>query len=75
MKSRRLANDKVRRLNMSGVKYLRAVKSDQLRLHLSNIIIKRKEEEFKINLKIVCRISKITGWHCWLSLDVTALIK
>ena len=74
MKSRRLANDKVRRLHMSGVKYSRAVKLPQLFLRLYNILIKRKEENPKIKLKTVCKLAKITGRHLWLSLDVTALV-
>ena len=42
MKNIRLANDKVRRLNVSGVQSSRSVKLSQLCLRLSIIIIKRK---------------------------------
>ena len=74
MKYRRLANSKVRRLHMSGIQSLREVNLAQLCLRLSNILIKRKEEEYNIKLKKVCKIAKIIGRHWWITLDVTALI-
>ena len=51
MKERRLTNYKVRRLHMSGVQSSRAVNPAQLFLLLSNILMNRKEEYFKIKLK------------------------
>ena len=74
MKSRRLANDKVIRLHMSGVNYSRALKLAQLCLSLSNILIKIKEEESKIKIKTVCKLAKITGRHWWIPLDMAYLI-
>ena len=51
-----------------------AVKLAQLRLSLSNLLIKRKEENFKSKLKTVFKLSKIIGRNWWISLDVKALI-
>ena len=74
MKSRRLANEKFRRLHMSGVQLPISVKLTKPSLLLSTILIKRKEEDSKIEMKTVCNVAKITGRHLWISLDVTALI-
>ena len=74
MKDRRLADTKVKQLHMSGVQSSRAVKLDQLRLCLSNILIKRKEEDSKIKLKTLCKISNITGRHRWITIYVKYLI-
>ena len=74
MKSRRLANEKVGCLRMSGFQYSRAVKMAQLRLRLSNILTKRKEDNSKIKLKTVCKLAKIAGSNWWISLDVAVLI-
>ena len=74
MKVRSLANSKVRQLNMSGVQSLRAVKLAQLRLKLTNILIKKKEDNSKIKLNTVCKLAKITGQHWWITLDWSALI-
>ena len=73
MKERRLANYKVRRLHMSGVQSPRAVIPAQLFLRLSNILINRKEEYYKIKLKKVCKLANTTRRHWWISLDITAL--
>ena len=74
IKSRIKANDNVRRLHMSGVQSSILVKLAQLQICIYNLLIKRKEEDSKINLKTLCKISKITGRHWWLSLDVKDLI-
>ena len=60
---------------MSGVKSSRAVKLSQSRLHLANILIKRKEENTRIKLKTVYKLDRTTGRHWWLSIDNTYLIK
>ena len=59
---------------MSGVQYSRAVKLAQICLRLTNIPIKIKEENSRIKLKTVCKLTRIIGRHWWLSLDETALI-
>ena len=74
MKSISLANTKVRRLYMSEVKSSRDVKLTQIRLQLSNILIKRKEDNIKIEQKTASKLSRIIGCHWWLSLNDTALI-
>ena len=74
MKDRRQTNNDVRRLHTSGVQSSRPVKLSQLRLCLSNILINRKEENYKIKLKTACMLTRITGRHWWLSLDVSVLI-
>ena len=74
MKSRRLANSKVRRLHISGLQTYRVVKLAQLLLCLYNIIINRKKEESNIKLKTLCKLANITGRHWWITLDVTSLI-
>ena len=61
MKYRILANDKVRRLHMSGVQHSRAVNLAQIFLRLSNILLKIKEEDSKIKLNTVYKLAKITG--------------
>ena len=74
MKYRRQANENVRRLHISGVQSSISVKLAQLRLRISNPLIKIKEENYKIKLKTVFKLDNITGRHWCISLDVSALI-
>ena len=74
MKYRRLANEKVRHLHMSGFQSSAFVNIAQLRIYLSNLLIRKKEEDSKIKLRTFYKLSKTTGRHWWLSLYIADLI-
>ena len=59
---------------MSGVQSSRSVKLSQIRLRLSNILIKIKKEDSKVKPKTACKPTNITGRHLWISLYLTSLI-
>ena len=53
---------------------MRELKLAQLRLCLTNLLIKIREDKIRIKLKKLYKVYRITERHWWLSLDKTALI-
>ena len=59
---------------MSGIQSFRSVKISQLCLHLTNILIKRKERKRNIKMKTVLKLAIITGINWWLTIYESELI-
>ena len=61
IKARREANSKVTHLHTMGVQSFRTINLEQLRIHLSNLLIKLKDKKRRSKLNTICKLSNITG--------------